>query len=84
MDEYRNSIEKDGALERRFQKVMVEPTSVEETMMILHNIKDRYESHHHVSYTEDATFIEIAGRRRYYVNTVGLVDSFTTCAPYIL
>ena len=54
LDEYRNSIEKDGALERRFQKVMVEPTSVEETMMILHNIKDRYESHHHVSYTEDA------------------------------
>ena len=54
LDEYRNSIEKDGALERRFQKVMVEPTSVEETMVILHNIKDRYESHHHVSYTEDA------------------------------
>lgn len=54
LDEYRNSIEKDGALERRFQKVMVEPTSVEETMVILHNIKDRYESHHHVFYTEDA------------------------------
>ena len=54
LDEYRNSIEKDGALERRLQKVMVEPTSVEETMVILHNIKDRYESHHHVSYTEDA------------------------------
>ena len=49
IDEYRKSIEKDGALERRFQKVMVEPTSAEETLTILHNIKDRYEQHHHVS-----------------------------------
>ncbi len=54
LDEYRNSIEKDGALERRFQKVMVEPTNREETLQILENIKDRYEQHHHVNYTEDA------------------------------
>ena len=54
LDEYRNSIEKDGALERRFQKVLVEPTTSEETLQILHNIKDRYEYHHHVSYTDDA------------------------------
>ena len=54
LDEYRNSIEKDGALERRFQKVIVEPTSVDETLQILHNIKDRYEHHHHVTYTDDA------------------------------
>ncbi|MBR1400612.1 MAG: ATP-dependent Clp protease ATP-binding subunit [Prevotella sp.] len=54
LDEYRNSIEKDGALERRFQKVIVEPTNVEETITILHNIKDRYEQHHQVTYTEDA------------------------------
>jgi ATP-dependent Clp protease ATP-binding subunit ClpC len=54
LDEYRNSIEKDGALERRFQKVIVEPTTAEETLQILHNVKDRYEDHHHVSYTDDA------------------------------
>ena len=54
LDEYRNSIEKDGALERRFQKIIVEPTTVEETIHILHNIKERYEQHHHVSYTDDA------------------------------
>ena len=54
LDEYRNSIEKDGALERRFQKVLVEPTTNEETLQILHNIKDRYEYHHHVSYTDEA------------------------------
>ncbi|MBO7115889.1 MAG: ATP-dependent Clp protease ATP-binding subunit [Prevotella sp.] len=54
LDEYRNSIEKDGALERRFQKVLIEPTNAEETLQILHNIKDRYEQHHHVSYTDDA------------------------------
>ena len=54
LDEYRNSIEKDGALERRFQKVQVEPTTNEETLQILHNIKDRYEHHHHVTYTDDA------------------------------
>ena len=54
LDEYRNSIEKDGALERRFQKVLVEPSTPEETLQILKNIKDRYEHHHHVSYTDDA------------------------------
>lgn len=54
LDEYRNSIEKDGALERRFQKVLVEPTTPEETLQILHNIKERYEDHHHVTYTEEA------------------------------
>ena len=54
LDEYRNSIEKDGALERRFQKVLVEPTTADETMQILTNIKERYEHHHHVRYTEEA------------------------------
>lgn len=54
LDEYRQHIEKDGALERRFQKVLVEPTSVEETIQILHNIKDKYEDHHNVIYTDDA------------------------------
>jgi ATP-dependent Clp protease ATP-binding subunit ClpC len=54
LDEYRQYIEKDGALERRFQKVMVEPTTEEETFDILHNIKERYEEHHNVSYTDDA------------------------------
>ena len=54
LDEYRNSIEKDGALERRFQKVMVEPTTAEETLAILNNIKERYEYHHHVSYSDEA------------------------------
>src|SRR6056297_1157502 len=54
LDEYRQHIEKDGALERRFQKVMVEATSQEETMEILHRIKDRYEEHHNVNYTEEA------------------------------
>ncbi|MEX0987355.1 MAG: ATP-dependent Clp protease ATP-binding subunit [Bacteroidales bacterium] len=54
LDEYRQHIEKDGALERRFQKVMVEPTSVEETIDILNNIKERYEDHHNVNYTPEA------------------------------
>ena len=54
LDEYRESIEKDGALERRFQKVQVEPTTAEETLQILHNIKGRYEQHHHVKYTDEA------------------------------
>ncbi len=54
LDEYRQNIEKDGALERRFQKVMVEPTSPDETIEILNNIKERYEDHHSVIYTEDA------------------------------
>ena len=54
LDEYRKNIEKDGALERRFQKVMVEPTSAEETLTILNNVKDKYESHHNVNYTDAA------------------------------
>ena len=53
LDEYRNSIEKDGALERRFQKVLVEPTTAEETTEILRNIKERYEDHHHVTYSDE-------------------------------
>ncbi len=54
LDEYRQYIEKDGALERRFQKVIVEPTSVEETIQILENVKDKYEDHHNVTYTREA------------------------------
>ena len=54
LDEYRQYIEKDGALERRFQKVIVEPTNIEETIEILNNIKDKYEDHHNVSYTDEA------------------------------
>ena len=54
LDEYRKNIEKDGALERRFQKIIVEPTTPEETLQILHNIKDRYEDHHNVTYTDAA------------------------------
>uniref|UniRef100_UPI0030D6F6A3 ATP-dependent Clp protease ATP-binding subunit n=1 Tax=uncultured Planktosalinus sp. TaxID=1810935 RepID=UPI0030D6F6A3 len=54
LDEYRQYIEKDGALERRFQKVIIEPTSIEETIEILNNIKDKYESHHNVTYTDEA------------------------------
>ena len=65
LDEYRNSIEKDGALERRFQKVIVEPTTVEETLEILHNIKDRYEEHHHVRYSEDAILSCVKLSERY-------------------
>ena len=54
LDEYRQNIEKDGALERRFQKVIIEPTSVEETIQILENIKNKYEDHHNVKFTDDA------------------------------
>ena len=54
LNEYRKSIEKDGALERRFQKIIVEPTTAEETLEILHNIKEKYEEHHNVSYTDEA------------------------------
>ena len=54
LDEYRQNIEKDGALERRFQKVIVEPTTAEETLQILKNIKDKYEDHHNVNYTDAA------------------------------
>ncbi len=54
LDEYRKNIEKDGALERRFQKVIVEPTTAEETLQILKNIKEKYEDHHNVNYTDEA------------------------------
>ena len=65
LDEYRNSIEKDGALERRFQKVIVEPTTADQTLQILENIKDRYERHHHVAYTEDALHACVKLTERY-------------------
>ena len=54
LDEYRQYIEKDGALERRFQKVLIEPTTIDETIQILNNIKEKYEDHHNVTYTSDA------------------------------
>src|SRR5690606_22744160 len=63
--EYRQYIEKDGALERRFQKVMVDPTTPEETIQILNNIKDRYEDHHNVNYTEEAIKACVALTSRY-------------------
>lgn len=65
LDEYRQYIEKDGALERRFQKVLVEPTSVEETIEILQNIKDKYESHHNVDYTDEAIVACVKLTNRY-------------------
>ena len=65
LDEYRQHIEKDGALERRFQKVIVEPTSVDETIEILQNIKDKYESHHNVNYTEEALVACVRLTNRY-------------------
>ena len=70
LDEYRNSIEKDGALERRFQKVLVEPTTYEETLQILHNIKERYEQHHHVSYSEEAIKACVKLTERYITDRV--------------
>ncbi|TFH27297.1 MAG: ATP-dependent Clp protease ATP-binding subunit [Bacteroidia bacterium] len=65
LDEYRQHIEKDGALERRFQKVMVDPTTVEETIDILMNIKERYEEHHNVNYTDDAIVACVKLTQRY-------------------
>lgn len=65
LDEYRQYIEKDGALERRFQKVMVEPTSVEETIEILMNIKGKYEEHHNVNYTDEAIMACVKLTNRY-------------------
>lgn len=64
LDEYRNSIEKDGALERRFQRVMIEPSTEAETLDILKNIKERYEDYHHVRYTDEAleTCVKLTGR----------------------
>ena len=65
LDEYRQHIEKDGALERRFQKIIVDPTSTEETLEILNNIKERYEDHHHVRYTPEALKACVALTHRY-------------------
>lgn len=65
LDEYRQNIEKDGALERRFQKVMVEPTSPEETLEILRKVKDKYEEHHNVTYTDDALVACVDLTQRY-------------------
>ncbi|MDB3926630.1 ATP-dependent Clp protease ATP-binding subunit [Flavobacteriales bacterium] len=65
LDEYRQNIEKDGALERRFQKVIVDPTSIDETLQILKNIKDRYEEHHNVTYTDEALEACVALTNRY-------------------
>lgn len=65
LDEFREVIEKDGALERRFQKVMVEPTTFDQTLLILQNIKGKYESHHNVTYTEDALRSCISLSQRY-------------------
>lgn len=68
LDEYRKSIEKDGALERRFQKIIVEPTSIEETRQILQNIKTHYEKHHGVTYSDEAIDACIAMTARYITN----------------
>jgi len=65
LDEYREYIEKDGALERRFQKIMVEPTTYDETLNILRNIKERYEKHHNVTYTDEALIACIRLSQRY-------------------
>lgn len=65
LDEYRQNIEKDGALERRFQKVIVEPTTAEETLQILKNIKDKYEDHHNVNYTDAALEVCVKLTNRY-------------------
>ena len=65
LDEYRKNIEKDGALERRFQKVMVEPTTAEETLQILNNIKEKYQVHHNVTYTDDALRACVSLTERY-------------------
>ncbi|HKM45451.1 MAG TPA: ATP-dependent Clp protease ATP-binding subunit [Dysgonamonadaceae bacterium] len=65
LDEYRKNIEKDGALERRFQKIIVDPTTAEETLQILHNIKDRYEEHHNVRYSDEALKACVSLTERY-------------------
>ncbi|MDR0756406.1 MAG: ATP-dependent Clp protease ATP-binding subunit [Tannerella sp.] len=73
LDEYRKSIEKDGALERRFQKVIVDPATAEETLQILKNIKERYEDHHHMIYTDEAleTCVKLTDR---YINDRNFPD----------
>ena len=73
VDEYRKYIEKDGALERRFQKIMIEPTSIKETIEILQNIKNKYEDHHNVKYTDEAieACVKLTDR---YINDRNLPD----------
>lgn len=73
VDEYRKTIEKDGALERRFQKILLEPTTAEETLQILKNIKDKYEHHHNVTYTDDALAACVRLTER-YINDRALPD----------
>lgn len=70
LDEYRKSIEKDGALERRFQKIIVNPTSSADTLVILENIKERYQQHHHVAYTDEALSACVALTERYITDRV--------------
>lgn len=70
LDEYRKSIEKDGALERRFQKIIVNPTSAEDTMTILEHIKARYQQHHHVIYTPEALRACVVQTQRYITDRV--------------
>lgn len=70
LDEYRKSIEKDGALERRFQKIVVTPTTTEDTLVILENIKERYQNYHHVIYTEDAIRACVDQTNRYITDRV--------------
>jgi ATP-dependent Clp protease ATP-binding subunit ClpC len=65
LDEYRQHIEKDGALDRRFQKILVDPSTPEETVLILKNIKDKYEAHHNVSYSEEALELTVKLAERY-------------------
>ena len=73
VDEYRKHIEKDGALERRFQKIMIEATSIKETIEILQNIKNKYEDHHNVKYTDEAieACVKLTDR---YINDRNLPD----------
>ena len=81
LDEYRKNIEKDGALERRFQKVIVEPTTPEETLQILRNIKEKYEDHHNVSYTDEAleACVKLAER---YITDRNFPDKAIDCLLY--
>ena len=65
LDEYRQHIEKDGALDRRFQKILVDPSTPEETVLILKNIKDKYEAHHNVSYSDAALELTVKLAERY-------------------
>ena len=76
LNEYSQYIEKDGALERRFQKILIEETSKDETIEILKNIKDRYESHHNVNYTDEALLACVELSLRY------ITDRYLPCLLY--